>query len=120
MLAAAVNGAGTAQFEVNLSETEAVLGFFEGFKAFEGAGRLGLCGQKAMAGMGAAADAAPQLVQGGQAEAFGAVDQHDGGVGYVDANFDDAGGHQNIDVSGRKLIHDSLLFGGAEAAMQQA
>jgi len=33
-----------------------------------------------------------------EAEAFGVFDDHYGGVGNIDADFDDGGGHQNLDL----------------------
>ena len=55
--------------------------------------------QDAVALVGAAADASAQLVQLREAEALGVLDDHDGGVGNVDADFDDGGGDQDVDFA---------------------
>ena len=68
----------------------------------------------------ATADAAAKLVQLREAEALGMFDHHDGGVGNVDADFDDGGGDQHVDLAALEAAHDDFLLVGVEAAMQQA
>ena len=68
----------------------------------------------------AAAHAATQLVQLREAEALGVLHDHHGGVGHVDANFNDRGGDQHIDFAALKAAHDDLFFVRIEAAVEQA
>ena len=68
----------------------------------------------------AAAHAPAQLVQLRQAEALGVLHHHDGGVGNVDADFDDRGGDQHIDFAALEAAHDDFFFVGVEAAVEQA
>ena len=53
----------------------------------------------------AAADAPAQLVELRQSEALGVLDDHDRGVGDVDADLDDGGGDEHVDLAGAKLAH---------------
>ena len=55
-----------------------------------------------------------------QSEALGAIDEHDGRIGYVDADFDDTRRHQEVDISLLKGLHDGFLFFAGHAAMDQA
>ena len=57
-----------------------------------------------------AADAAAELVEIGEAEAVGAVDDDGVGVGDIEAGFDDGGGDENVDVTGDEGAHDGLEF----------
>ena len=45
------------------------------------------------------AHAAAELVQLRQPETLGVLDQHQGGVGNIDAHFHDAGADQNVQVA---------------------
>ena len=98
-LAGAEEFAGAALLEVEFGEFEAVLGGDHGVEA--GVGLVGdaVAGHEdAVAFGGAAADAAAELVELREAEALGVVDDHDGGVGDVDADFDDGGGDEDVDA----------------------
>src|SRR5690606_8667385 len=66
-----------------------LLAFLGGGVGYEDAG----------AGMPPAAHRTPQLVELGQPEAVGVFDHHDGGVGDVDAHFDDGGGDERVDLA---------------------
>jgi hypothetical protein len=68
----------------------------------------------------ASANSAAQLVKLGEAEALGMLDDHHGCVGYVDTDFDDGGGDEDIDFSALKATHDDFFFVGVEAAMEQS
>ena len=59
--------------------------------------------------MFAAAHPAPELVKLRQAKAFRPLDQHNGGVGYVDAHLDHGGGHQDIQVAVAEAAQDPVL-----------
>ena len=50
----------------------------------------------------AAPDAAAQLVELGEAEALGALDDHQRGVGHVDADLDDGGGDEHAQARRRR------------------
>ena len=68
----------------------------------------------------AAAHAPAQLVQGRQAEPLGVLNDHDRGVGHIDADLDDGGRDQHIQLSCLEFLHDLVLFLGLELAVQQA
>jgi hypothetical protein len=76
--------------------------------------------QDAVALCGAAADASAELVHLREAEALGVVDDHDGGVGDVDADFDDGGGDEDVDLAALEAGHGDLFVVGAEAAVEEA
>ncbi len=74
----------------------------------------------AEAGEFAAADAAAELVELGEAEAFGGIDHHDAGVVDVDADFDDARGDEHLRFAGAEAGHRFFFFDGREAAVDDA
>ena len=120
-LAGAEEFAGAALLEVEFGEFEAVLSGDHGVET-----GLGLFGdavashQDAIASGCATADAAAKLVELGEAEAVGVIDDHDGGVGDVDADLDDGGGDEDVDVAALEASHGDLFVVGGEAAMEQA
>ena len=57
-----------------------------------------------------APDAAAQLVELGEAKALGVFDEHERGVRHVDADLDDGGGNENIDLMRSKGAHDGILL----------
>jgi len=69
---------------------------------------------------GAAADASSELVELGEAEAFGVFDDHDGRVGDVDADFDDGGGDEDLRFVFAEAFHDGVFFFAREAAVEEA
>ncbi len=68
----------------------------------------------------AAADASAKLVELGEAEALGVLDDHDGGVGDVDADFDYGGGDEDLRFVFAEALHDFFFFVAGEAAVQEA
>ena len=64
--------------------------------------------QQAGRALRAAADAAAQLVQLREAEALGMLDDHDGGVGHVDADFDHRGGDEDLGLVALEAVHHLL------------
>src|SRR4029077_14578308 len=66
------------------------------------------------------ADAAAKLVELGEAETLGVLDDHYGGVGNVYADFDHGGGHQDLDFVFAKALHHVIFFYAGQAAVQQA
>src|SRR6185436_10075605 len=91
VLAGAKQVAGAAELEVDFGEAEAVGGFGEGVQSLCSIVGLRDGEDAGEAGVAAAADAAAELVELGEAEAFASFDGHEGGVGDVDADFDDTG-----------------------------
>ncbi len=67
----------------------------------------------------AAPDPATQLMQLGDAEALGVLDQHHGRVGHVDADLDHGRGDEHLRTPGGECRHRLLLLGRAHAAVQQ-
>ena len=59
---------------------------------------------------GPTADPPAQLVQLGQPELLGVLDEHERGLRHVDADFDDRGRHQGFDSAGAELPKDPLFF----------
>ncbi len=74
-------------------------------------------------GVGAAVRAAhapAKLVEVGQAEAVGVVDDHGVGAWDVQAVFDERGGHQHVVFTLHELQHDALEFLLAHLAVRHA
>src|SRR6266852_1499716 len=67
-----------------------------------------------------AADASAKLMELGEAEALGVLDDHDGGVGDIDADFDDGGGDEDLRFVFAEALHDFFFFVAGEAAVQEA
>ncbi len=67
-----------------------------------------------------ATDSAAKLVKLGEAEAVGVLDDHDGGIRDIDADFDDGGSDENLDFVAAELLHDGVFFFGFEAAVEKA
>ena len=63
--------------------------------------------------LGAAADAAAQLVQLREAEALGVLDHHHGRLRHVDADLDHRGGDQELGLAGGEALHRAILVGAA-------
>jgi hypothetical protein len=92
-LAGAEKFAGAAELQIGFGDFETVGGAHHGFEA--GAGFVGHthgADEDAVGFLRTAADASAELMELGEAEALGMLDDHDGGVGDVDADFDDGGG----------------------------
>ncbi len=68
----------------------------------------------------AAADASAKLVELGESEALGVLDDHDGGVGDVDANFDNCGGDEDLRFVLAEALHDVFFFVAGEAPVEEA
>ena len=66
-----------------------------------------------------AADASAQLVQLADAEAVGVHHDHHGRVGDVDADLDDGGAHQDVDLAGAERGHHGVLLVPGEPAVHQ-
>ena len=57
-------------------------------------------------------------MQGGQTKTLAVLDEHDGGVGHVDADLDDGRRDENIDLAFSKSVDDIVLRLGCHLAMQ--
>ena len=113
--------AGAAQAQILLGDAEAVLGLaHDGEPRLGGlAERLGVEQQAGRLG-GAAADAAAQLVELGEAEALGVLDHHHGRGRHVDADLDHGGRDQDRQSSLGERRHGRLALGALQAAVHQA
>ena len=60
--------------------------------------------------MPAAPNPAAQLVKLGDTEPVGIKNDHERGVMHIHAHLNDGGGHQHIDLPGRKSRHGALLI----------
>ena len=69
--------------------------------------------------MGAAGDAAAELMELGQAERIGVEDRHQGRIGNVDPDLDDTRRHEDIDLRGAKLLHHFVFFLRRHPAMDE-
>lgn len=70
---------------------------------------MGAVEQEAEGGLVAAPDAAPQLVQLGKAEAFGAFNDHNGGFRHIDADFDDRCSDEQARSAGTEVFERGIL-----------
>src|SRR5271166_193064 len=110
-----------AQLKIQLRELEAVLRAHHGGKALLGLGRDFSAGHENAVGLcRSSAHATAELVKLREAKALGVFDDHHAGVGDIDANFDNRGRDQDIDVAALEAPHDDLLFIGVETAVQEA
>ena len=115
--------AAAADVEIDLSELEAVVRAHERLESLDGR----LCqvlartrDQEAVRLLGAAADAAAQLVQLGEAEAVGFLDDHDRRVRHVDADLDHRRRDEHVQVAGLEARHQLAALGRTQTPVQQA
>ena len=102
-LARAEDLAAAAQPQVLLGDAEAVLGLAHDAEAVAGDGaERRLVEEEADRRPVAPPDAAAELVELGEAEALGVLDDHDGRVGHVDADLDHGGGDEDADLAGEE------------------
>ena len=114
MLAIAQDLALMAQAKVHLRKRKAICGLFERLQAIlrrrRAAIALGVCYDKARARNATTANAAAQLVQGGQAKALAVLDDHDGSIGHIDAHLDHRGRNEHVDIAALKGIDHAVLL----------
>ena len=96
--------AGAARFEVVFGHGEAVGRAAQKAQALAHRIAAVVRDQDAAGIRRAAPHAAAQLVQRRKAEALGVLDDHDGGVGHVDADLDDGGGDQHVQLPRLELL----------------
>ncbi len=119
-LARAEHVAFAAQLQIFLGDAEAVVGL-----AQDGEPRLGgraerrLVEQEAGRALGAAADAAAQLMQLREPEALGVLDHHHARLRHVDADLDHRGGDQKPRLARGEARHGAILVGPAHAAVDE-
>jgi len=122
-LARAEEFAVAADGEVVFGDFEAVGGIEEGADAGAtvfGHFLIGGSDGETTTGDGTPTHATPELVELGEAEAVGVFDDHGGGFGDIDADFDDGGANKDGDFAGAKLIHDAFALGWFHAAVEHA
>jgi hypothetical protein len=109
-----------AEFEVFFGDFEAAGVFGHGLEA--GDAVIGaLVGEEDAGGaFASAADAAAELVELREAEAVGLFDDHGGGVGDIDADFDDGGGDEDVDEVLAESFHDVLAGFARQLAVDEA
>ena len=113
-LALAEHLARAAQFHVLFGDLKAVRGLGEQAQPL---GRLG--DEEAPRSVFSAPHAAAQLVQLGKAEALGVFDDHDAGVGHVDAHFHHRGGNEYVRFADAKSLKARVLFRRLHAAVDE-
>ena len=119
-LAQAEHVAGAAQAEVGFGDLEAVGGLAQDVEAFLAAlGERGLVEQEAAGGLLAATDAAAQLVELGEAEFLGVFDDHDGGFGHIDADFDHGGGDEDAGFAVAEFFERAVAILRRHAAVDE-
>ena len=122
MLAVPQDFALVAQTKVHLGERKAVRGLFERLETVlrrrSAAVALGVRHDQAGARHAAAAHAAAQLVQGRQAKALTVLDNHDGGVGHVDAHLDHRGRNEHVDLAALEGVDHAILLPRRHAAVK--
>lgn len=112
--------AGAALLEVGLGQGKAVGGGSEGFQALAGLGVFVVGEEDAVALMVPRPTRPRSWWSWLRPEAVGIFDDHEAGVGNIDADLNDGGGHENVQVSGGEGGHDGLFFLGALFAVDDA
>ncbi len=114
VLLAAEHVAGAAEFEVESGDAEAGAEFAEFFHGGEalagdfGEGGFGRDEEIGVGALGGAADAAAELVELGETEAIGAIDEDGVGAGDVEAVFDDGGGDEDVGFVANEFEHHAF------------
>ena len=75
--------------------------------------------EQAQAGQATSADPAAQLVELGDTEPVGVEQHHGGGVGDVDADLDDGGGDEHVDLAPGEGAHGAVLLLRRQPPVQQ-
>ena len=110
-----------AQVQILAGNLETIGVLVDDFQACPRCRRQGrLIEQDAGRIVGAASDAAAQLMQLRETETLGMLDHHQTGVGHIDANLDHRRGHQDLNRSGHKLGHHGRLKADEKAATMAA
>ena len=107
------------ELEVDFGQSEAIASLFHGAEAFRCDLAVAVTHEDAVAFVLATTHPTTELVELGQPKAVGAFDHHGGGVGDVDAHFDDGGRHQNIVFVIAKSQHYRVFVFGTHLAVNQ-
>lgn len=119
-LAGAKESAWTAELEVDLGEIETTRVFFQCLESPR-LGTFAVTGEeKTVTLVWTPTDSSAELVKLRETEAFGSFDEHDGGIGNVDPDFDDGCRDEDIELPGFERLHDRILFLGFLPAMEEA
>ena len=109
-----------AQPQILLGDAEAVVGLAQDREPrFGGRPERALVEQQAGRMRVAAADAAAQLMQLREAEAFGVLDHHDARLRYVDADLDHRRRYQKPGLARGEARHGAVVVGAAHVAVHQ-
>ena len=109
-----------AQAQIFFGNAEAIFGFAQNGKPrLGGFAKRRLVKQQTGRGAGAAADAAAQLMQLCEPEAFGVLDHHDGCFRHIDADLDHGRGDEELGLAGSKTSHGGIFIGALHAAMHE-
>ncbi|MNR03459.1 hypothetical protein D3C85_1193520 [compost metagenome] len=73
-----------------------------------------------MGGHRATSDAATQLVELRKTQTFRVFDDHQTGIGYIHADFDNCSGDQQMQLALFECLHHGLLFSRFHSAMNQS
>ncbi len=120
-LLGALEVAGAAQLEVGFGYLEAIASAGHDVEAFAALlAELVAGDEQAVRLVGTATHTSAQLVQLREAEAFGVLDDHDAGVGDVDADLDDGGGDHDLRLAVEEALHLAILVGSLHAAVDHA
>ena len=110
----------TPDLQVGFSNSKAVVSFLEDFQALSG-DLSGSCRskEKTIGLSGSAPHASSKLMELGESESLRVLDDHDGGVGDVDAHLDDGGRDEEVDLAAREVRHHGCLVLGGQASVEQ-
>ena len=112
--------AGATQAEVCLGDLEAIGSLLQYGELLDGLGELRVGEEDAVGFFLAPADAAAELVELGEAEALGVVEDHEIRIRDIDADLDDGGGDEGLERAVAEGFHDGVFFLRAELAVDEA
>jgi hypothetical protein len=118
-LIAAQQFTGASQQQIFFGDTKSVVSLFEHGETATGLGCCDVGHQDAVGLVRPASDPASELMELGEPELFGIFDHHDGGIGDVNPDLDDGGGHQNACDASPKSLHYGFLFIAGKLPVQQ-
>lgn len=112
--------AGSTKAKVRFRDFKAVTCLGQNLETLRGFVRDGITDEDAMSVVGAASDAAAELMQLSESELLGILDHHDGGIGDIHTDLDDTGGEEDLDGAGPEVLHDPFLGVGGQLAVEQS
>jgi hypothetical protein len=111
--------AGAAQAQILVGDAEAVARFLEDTEAGARVFLFRIDEKDAVALVFATTDTAAELVELGEAETLGVVDQHHVRIRHINADLDHGGGHEHIDLSVAEFTHHRVFLVTAHAAVDE-